>query len=193
MDAKEFYSLMRSFLIRPAMACAAGLICLSISVSTAWGQAPAGSTQTKVAVVNFQNAVLSTAEIQKVLREIQAKFKPRQDALQKGQQELSDIQTQLQASQGKLSQAGEADLQARGQRKQTQLQRLSDDLTADFEAERDDAVRKASTRMQELLKKVAEEKGLDLIVDSAAAPFVKTGIDITDQVVAAYDKAYPAK
>jgi outer membrane protein len=193
MDAKEFYSLMRSFLIRAAMVCAAGLICLSISGSTAWGQAPAGSTQTKVAVVNFQNAVLSTAEIQKVLREIQAKFKPRQDALQKGQQELSDIQTQLQASQGKLSQAGEADLQARGQRKQTQLQRLSDDLTADFEAERDDAVRKASTRMQELLKKVAEEKGLDLIVDSAAAPFVKTGIDITDQVVAAYDKAYPAK
>jgi len=47
--------------------------------------------------------------------------------------------------------------------------------------------------MQELLKKVGEEKGLELIVDSAAAPFVKTGIDITDQVVAAYDKAYPAK
>jgi len=54
-------------------------------------------------------------------------------------------------------------------------------------------VRRASTRMQELLKKVGEEKGLELIVDSAAAPFVKTGIDITDQVVAAYDKAYPAK
>jgi outer membrane protein len=157
------------------------------------GQAPAASTQTKVAVVNFQNAVLSTGEIQKALKDLSVKFKPRQDALQKGQQELSDIQTQLNVSQGKLSQAGEADLQARGQRKQTQMQRLNDDLQADFEADRDEAVRRASTRMQELLKKVAEEKGLDLIVDSAAAPFVKTGIDITDQVVAAYDKAYPAK
>jgi len=184
---------MRSKVLRAVAVCAAGFIGVSISVSTASAQAPAGSTQAKVAVVNFQNAVLSTGEMQKVLRDIQAKFKPRQDALQKGQQELSDIQTQLSASQGKLSQAGEADLQARGQRKQTQLQRLSDDLTADFEAERDDAVRKASTRMQELLKKVAEEKGLDLIVDSAAAPFVRSGIDITDQVVAAYDKAYPAK
>ena len=47
--------------------------------------------------------------------------------------------------------------------------------------------------MQELLKKVGEERGLDLIVDSAAAPFVKSGIDVTDQVVAAYDKAYPVK
>jgi len=192
MDLKEFYSLMRSFVLFRAAVCLA--LCFSvISVSPAKAQAPAGSTQTKVAVINFQNAVLSTAEIQKVLKDIQLKYKPRQDALQKGQQELSDIQTQLQASQGKLSQSGEADLQARGQRKQTQLQRLNDDLTADFEADRDDAVRKASTRMQELLKKVAEEKGLDLIVDSAAAPFVKSGIEITDQVVAAYDKAYPAK
>jgi len=192
MDLKEFYSLMRSFVLSRAAVCLA-LCAGMISVSPARAQAPAGSTQTKVAVINFQNAVLSTAEIQKVLKDIQLKYKPRQDALQKGQQELSDIQTQLQASQGKLSQAGEADLQARGQRKQTQLQRLNDDLTADFEADRDDAVRKASTRMQELLKKVAEEKGLDLIVDSAAAPFVKSGIEITDQVVAAYDKAYPAK
>jgi outer membrane protein len=192
MYLKEFDSLMRSFVLSRAAVCLA--VCAGvISVSPAMAQAPAGSTQTKVAVINFQNAVLSTAEIQKVLKDIQIKYKPRQDALQKGQQELSDIQTQLQASQGKLSQAGEADLQARGQRKQTQLQRLNDDLTADFEADRDDAVRKASTRMQELLKKVAEEKGLDLIVDSAAAPFVKAGIEITDQVVAAYDKAYPAK
>lgn len=189
MDSKEFDSFMRSFVFSWAAVCAAGLI----SLSPVKAQAPAGSTQTKVAVINFQNAVLSTGEIQKALKDLQLKYKPRQDALQKGQQELSDIQTQLQASQGKLSQAGEADLTARGQRKQTQLQRLNDDLTADFEAERDDAIRKASTRMQELLKKVAEEKGLDLIVDSAAAPFVKSGIEITDQVVAAYDKAYPAK
>lgn len=193
MDSKEFHSLMRSFVFRPAVVCAAMCAVSLISVSPVKAQAPAGSTSVKVAVINFQNAVLSTAEMQKSLRDIQAKFKPRQDALQKGQQELSDIQTQLSASQGKLSQAGEADLQARGQRKQTQLQRLNDDLTADFEADRDEAVRKASTRMQELLKKVAEEKGLELIVDSAAAPFVKTGIDITDQVVAAYDKTYPAK
>ena len=181
---------MRSLVLPAAVVCAAGLIL--VSSAPAQAQA-AGSTQAKIAVVNFQNAVLTTGEMQKVVRDLQVKYKPRQDALQKGQQELSDIQTQLSASQGKLSSAGEADLQARGQRKQTQLQRMSDDLQADIEAERDDAVRRASTRMQELLKKVAEEKGLDLIIDSAAAPFIKAGIDITDQVVAAYDKAYPGK
>jgi len=184
---------MRSIVLSAVAVCAAGLISLAPARAQTPSPAAGGSTQSKVAVINFQNAVLSTGEMQKALRDLQTKYKPRQDVLQKGQQELSDIQTQLNASQGKLSQAGEADLQARGQRKQTQLQRLNDDLTADFEADRDEAVRKASTRMQELLKKIAEEKGLDLIVDSAAAPFVKPGIEITDQVVAAYNKAYPAQ
>ncbi len=186
---------MRSFVLSAVAVCAAGLISLSPAMAQTPAPAPAagGSTQAKIAVINFQNAVLSTGEMQKALKDIQVKYKPRQDAIQKGQQELSDIQTQLNASQGKLSQAGEADLQARGQRMQTQIQRLNDDLTADFTADRDEAVRKASTRMQELLKKVAAEKGLDLIVDSAAAPFVKPGIEITDQVVEAYNKAYPAQ
>src|SRR5512143_2900954 len=118
MDSKEFDSLMRFFQLPVVALCAAGLIFVSAAPPA---RAQAASAPAKVAVVNFQNAVLSTAEIQKALKELAAKYKPRQDALQKGQQELSDIQTQLQASQGKLSSAGEADLQARGQRKQTQL------------------------------------------------------------------------
>ena len=104
---------MRSFVISCAAVCAAVCLAGVISVFPARAQAPAGSTQTKVAVINFQNAVLSTGEMQKVLRDLQIKFKPRQDALQKGQQELSDIQTQLQASQGKLSQAGDDRLEQR--------------------------------------------------------------------------------
>src|ERR1700690_147708 len=111
---------MRSFVLSRAAVCVAVCAAGVISISPAMAQAPAGAA--KIAVVNFQNAVLSTAEIQKALKDLQVRFKARQDALQKGQQELSDIQTQLQAIQGKLSQAGEADLTARGQRKQTQLQ-----------------------------------------------------------------------
>src|SRR5256885_17238347 len=83
------------------------------------------SGQTKIGVVNFQKAILDTAEIKKASTDLQNKFKPRQDALDKVQRELSDIQTQLQSSGGKLSAQGEADLQARGQRKPREAARLS--------------------------------------------------------------------
>ncbi|HML18137.1 MAG TPA: OmpH family outer membrane protein [Bryobacteraceae bacterium] len=167
----------------PALAvCAAGLISPVI--------APA---QTKVGVVNLQKAILETAEIKKASAEMQAKYKPRQDALEKAQRELADIQTQLQASQGKLSAAGEADLQARGQRKQREAQRLQDDLQTDVDGERNTILQRAGQRMTEILRKIEEEKGLDMIVDVTSIVVFKPALEVTTEATAAYDKAYPVK
>jgi len=155
--------------------------------------APAASAQMKVGVINFQRAMSETAEIKKAQADLEKKFKPRQDALDKLQRELSDIQTQLQASAGKLSAAGEADLNAQASRKQRDAQRLSEDLQGDVEAERNTVLQRSNNRMIEVVKKLAEDKGYDLVVDSTNAVYFKTTIEVTNDAVAAYDKAYPAK
>lgn len=171
----------RSFILPALAVCAAGLVS-----STA-------SAQIKVGVVNLQKAILDTAEIKKASVDMQNKYKPRQDALEKVQRELSDIQTQLQASQGKLSAAGEADLQARGERKQREAQRLSQDLQDDVNAERTSILQRSGQRMTEIIRKLADEKGLDLVVDSINTLFFKTTLELTADATAAYDKAYPVK
>jgi outer membrane protein len=166
----------------PALAvCVAGLIS-----STA-------AAQTKVGVVNFQKALLDTAELKKASVDLQNKYKPRQDALEKVQRELADIQTQLQASQGKLSAAGEAELQARGQRKQTEAQRLTQDLQDDVTGERNLILQRSGTRMTEIVKKLSDEKGFDVVVDAQNTYFFKPGLEFTAEATAAYDKAYPLK
>ena len=158
---------------------------------------PAAMAQSasKIGVINFQRAVVDSAEFQKAYTDLQTKYQPRQAALQNAQQELQDIETQLRASEGRLSNSGAAELQARGQRKQVEVDRISQDLQADFEGERDNTLRLTSTRMAEVLKKLADEKGLDVIVDTASGlvPFARTGLDITDAAIAAYNAAYPAK
>src|SRR5580692_1234085 len=111
--------------------CAAGLVSTS----------PA-SAQAKVGFVNWQRALLETQEFKKIVADLTAKYKPRQDALDKAQRDLSDIQTQLQSAQGKLSPVGQADLEAQGQRKQREVERLSQDLQDDSEKERNDLVMK---------------------------------------------------
>ena len=167
----------------PALAvCAAGFV----STSTALAQ-------TKVGVVNFQKALLETAEIKKASTDLAAKYKPRQDALAKVQAELADIQTQLQSSQGKLSAAGEADLTARGQRKQREADRLTQDLQDDVTNERNTILQRSGLRMTEIIKKLSAEKGFDVVVDSQYTLFFKTALDITADATAAYDKAYPLK
>jgi outer membrane protein len=155
--------------------------------------APAALAQAKVAVINTQRAILETAEIKKASSEMQAKFKPRQDQLEKLQREIADVQTQLESSAGKLSAAGQADLEAQGQRKQREAQRISEDLQADVDRERNEVLQKAQTRMIEILKKLADEKALDMLVDTGAVPFFKPAMEITDDAVKAYDKAYPIK
>src|SRR6476660_8651879 len=74
--------------------------------------------QLKVAIVNTQKAILDTADIKKAQDAMEAKFKPRQDEINKLQRELQDIQDQLQKMQGKLQPEAERDLTTKGQRTQ---------------------------------------------------------------------------
>jgi outer membrane protein len=151
------------------------------------------TAQMKVGVVSLQKAILETAEIKKAGNDMQIKYKKRQDDLDKTQRELADIQTQLQSAQGKLSAAGEADLQARGARKEREAKRLDEDLRTDVERDRNEVLARAQTRMLEVVKKISDEKGLDMIVEASALITFKPAFDVTADVIAAYDKAYPVK
>ena len=169
-----------------SMAIRAGLLCLVLAPL-----ATVASAQLKVAVVNVQKAMLDSDELKKESTAIEAKYKPRQDELQKLQSDLQSIQTQLQSN--KLTQQAAADLQLQGQRKQRDAQRLSDDLQAEFDRDRQDVLGKAAQKMQDVVKKLAEEKGLDVVVDVSQTLYYKPSMDITADALAAYNKAYPAK
>ena len=45
--------------------------------------------------------------------------------------------------------------------------------------------------MQEVVTKLAEEKGLDLVVDTSNSVYFKPAMEITNDAIAAYDKKYP--
>jgi outer membrane protein len=173
---------MSRFSFLPALvACGAGLMLPA--------RAPAQAL--KVSIINMQRAVLATDEIKKASNDMQAKFKPRQDELDKLQRDLATIQTQLQNPQ--LTPAQQTDLNADGQRKQREAQRISEDLQADVERERNEILQRASQRMGEVVKKLAEDKGLDMVVDTTTTVFFKPALEVTEEAVAAYNKTYPAK
>jgi len=169
-----------------SMAIRAGLLCLVLAPL-----ATVASAQLKVAVVNVQKAMLDSDELKKESTVIEAKYKPRQDELQKLKRDLQSIQQQLQSN--KLTQQASADLQLQGQRKQRDAQRLSDDLQAEFDRDRQDVLGKAAQKMQDVVKKLAEDKGLDVVMDVSQTLYVKPTLDITAEALAAYNKAYPAK
>jgi outer membrane protein len=155
--------------------------------------AAVASAQSKLAIINLQRAVLESAEIKKASQELTAKYLPRQQEMEKTQRDLQSIQQQLQTNAGKLTPRAESDLTAQGQRKQRELQRLTEDLQADVDRERNEILTRSSQKMQEVVRKLAEEKGLDVVVDVSNTVYFKPALEITNEAIAAYDKAYPVK
>jgi len=149
--------------------------------------------QAKVAIINSQLSVVETAEIKKAQAELEAKYKPRQAQMEKLQKEIAGLQGQLQAGQGKLTPQAEQDLNIRGTRLQKELQRVGEDLQADVDRERQEILGRSSERMQEIVKKLAEARGVDVVLDVSNTIYYKAALELTKEATAEYDKAYPAK
>ena len=47
--------------------------------------------------------------------------------------------------------------------------------------------------MQDVVKKMAQERGLDVVIDVSNTIYYKPALEITKEATVAYDKAYPAK
>jgi outer membrane protein len=164
----------------------AASLCLAIAFF-----ASIASAQMKIAVVNVQKAMADTDALKKASEDLQKKFQPRQDEMDKLQKDLESIDTQLNS--GKLNQQAAADLQTQGTRKQRDYQRMSDDMQADLDKERQTILAKMSEKMQAVINKLAGDKGLDMIVEASQTLFYKPALDLTAEATAAYNTANPAK
>jgi len=145
----------------------------------------------KVAIINAQKAVSDTQEIKKAQATLEAKYKPRQQAIQNLQSQLQTIQQQL--SGPNLAPDREAQLRADGTTKQKELQRLTEDLQSDVNNERQDILGRAGRQMADVVKKIAEERGIDVVVDISNTIYYRPALELTTEATAAYDKTYPAK
>lgn len=155
--------------------------------ATAVAQAPL-----KVGVVSLQKALEGTAELKQAEVDLRTKFGPRQDQLAEMEKDLAKMQQDYSGNQGKYNDAALAELGQKIQRRQLQLQRNSTALQEEVNRDRQDVLQRIGKNLQEVIRKVADEKGLDLVVDSTAALFSKPAMDISADVTVAYDKAYPS-
>jgi outer membrane protein len=169
--------LMRPFLIAAALLVAAG----------------AASAQIKVGVVDLQKVLQGTAEIKQADADLKARFGPESDKLAATEKELAKLQQDFDANQTKYTEAALAELSARIQTRQRQYQRNAQALQEAVARERQDTLSRVGQRLQEIVKKVAESKTLDIVADAQSMLYVKPTFDISAEVTAAYDAAYPVK
>jgi outer membrane protein len=149
--------------------------------------------QNKIGIISLQRALQDTAEIKQAQADLEARYKPKQQELAQMEKELTKLQQDAESNQGKYTDQAMQELGVRIQRKQRDFQRLGQALQDEVNRERNDILSRSGQRMQDVIKKLSEEKGFDMVIDVTNLLYYKPGLDLSAEATAAYDKAYPIK
>jgi outer membrane protein len=148
-----------------------------------------------VVVVDFERAVVESAEGKKASDKFNAAAKAKQADLEKRQSDIADLQKKLQAGTRTLSDSAKNDIQRDIDRRTTELQRLSEDAQKEMQALRDDLLRPIAERATQILNAMAVEQGYTLVVDASNPEnnivFVNPKNEITAELVKRIDAASP--
>jgi outer membrane protein len=166
------------------------LVCPSLARSQDQPPAVTG----RVGVINIQQAIVGTAEGKKALGEIQKKYEPRRNDLQRQEQEISALQDQLQKQVNTLSDEEKVRLQRELDEKQRLFKRAQEDAQADYQNDNQEAIARVGRKMVQVINDYAQQNGFALVVDDSQLPvyFAAKGYDLTEAIMQRYDAANPA-
>jgi outer membrane protein len=176
---------------RPILNQMFALVCLLLTAAAAHAQT-AGAL---VAIISMQEAVARTQEGQKLANDLQAKYKPTQDSMQKQVGEINTLRDQLQRGANTMSDDAKRDLIRDIQNKEKQLQRQREDAQADFNGELQAYQQQMLGKIMPVLDKFAKEKGYAVVLDisSPESPvlYAVNEVNITNDVIQLYDQEHP--
>jgi outer membrane protein len=151
------------------------------------GAGPAG----KVAVVDFQKAVLENVEGKKAQEKLMAEVSKRQKDFEEKQKSLSDAQNKLQTQDKALSDTAKADLSRQIEKLNTDLQRMNDDAQKDIGDLQQQLLRPIADRAQKVLQAYSAENGFSVVFDVSNQAnniiYVQDVADITTEIIRRVD------
>ena len=159
----------------------------------AWAQTAAQPN--KVGVIHFEGAISSTQQGQKALKDLQARYAPKQKELEKRQTDLAAKREQLSKGATTMSEEAKAKLTTEIDQLTRALSRDLDDAQNDYQQDVDRLLQEFYPRIKVVLDKYAKDNGYSVILDigSQQTPvvYMSDAVDITTEIVALYDKTNP--
>jgi outer membrane protein len=151
---------------------------------------------TKVGIIHIQNAIMNTKDGQKALQELEARSAPKKKDLEKRQADILALQEQLNKSSNVGGEEAKQKLVRDIDQKKKAFTRDVDDAQADVDQEYQKVLNELGGRIMAVLDKYSNENGYALILDvsnqqTSPVLFAATGIDITRDIIALYDKNAP--
>ena len=170
------------------------LICLAIGVLGV-GWAHAADQGCKIGLIDMQKFQQKSNAFQKVRIKLEKKFSDLKKKLDKEKQSIAKLEEELKKQSMMLSLDAKEDKQRELKKKKRYYKYLYNELTEEMREAEQDAKRMVAKDVEKIVGEIGEREGYTVIFEKGTIGLVyyKDSIDITDQVVAAYDKLKAGK
>jgi Skp family chaperone for outer membrane proteins len=143
----------------------------------------------KVAVLNWNRAVVESTEGKQASADFQKKLDTRKEELNKVQEEIQKLQSQL--NQGGGGEETQAALARQIDSKTTALKRSREDSEKEFSTLQNEIMARISQKIIPVVNQYAQEKNVSVVIDSsnqtAQLVYYDTSIEITDEIIKRFD------
>lgn len=147
----------------------------------------------KLGIISMQGALAGTKDGQKALAELDSKFAPKKKEFDARQNEIAQLQDQYNKGGNLMSDDKRNQLARDIDEKQKRLKRDMQDAEEELQGEQQRLVQGLAQRVLAVVEKYAKDNGYSMILDdsnpSTPILWASTGIDITQDIIALYDKS----
>ncbi|KXU38163.1 hypothetical protein AXE65_02445 [Ventosimonas gracilis] len=145
--------------------------------------APAVADEFKIAVLDYQQALLESDAAKRYAVDSEKRFGPQLEKLKKLESEAERLQKRLVNEGDKLTQADRERLDLEFRQKARDLQTQTNELNQAKALSDREVLEKLRPNLNKAVEEVIKKGGYDLVLDRAALVDLKPSLDITKQVI----------
>jgi outer membrane protein len=149
--------------------------------------APAAASDSKIAVVDVQHAVMATEDGIRAQATLKKDFDKRQVDLDGKQAELAKARDDIEKQSRVLSREALQKRMEDWQRRMVELQTVFVDYNKTLQKKQGELTGPIIKKMMAVIGRLAKKNGYELILDKQAAPYVRPDLDLTEQVIQMYN------
>jgi outer membrane protein len=164
--------------IRPL---AAAPLCLALLAPRA------AHADTRIAVVDVQQAVMQTEDGIRAQATLKKSFDKKQKDLDARQEELQKAREDIERQQRVLSREALARRMEDWQRRMVELQQIFLEHNKDLQKKQAELTNPIIRKMMGVIARIAKKSGYEIIIDKQAAPYARPDLDLTEQVIQMYN------
>lgn len=142
---------------------------------------------TRVAVVDVQHAVMQTEDGIRAQAQLKKMFDKKQHDLDARQDELQRMKEDIEKQSRFLSRDAVQKRMEDWQKRMVELQTVFVENNKELQKTQSEKTAPILKKMMAILARIGKKNGYDVIIDRQAAPYVRSDLDLTDQVIQMYN------